>query len=72
MHTSQQEANRIKQTYGGAYSSSVDYSESFELTIIGEHRARKASRKYLAELIEARLTEIFRLVKEELETIWKN
>ena len=67
LHTSQQEANRIKQTYGGAYSSSVDYSESFELTIIGEHRARKASRKYLAEVIEARLTEIFRLVKEELK-----
>ncbi len=67
LHTSREEANRIKTLYGSAYAKNVDYSESFELTVIGEFRQRRASRKFLAEIIEARLTEIFSLVLENLE-----
>ncbi len=67
LHTSRDEANRIKKLYGSAYSRKVDYSESFELTVIGEFRLRKASRRFLAEVIEARLTEIFSRVRENLE-----
>ncbi len=66
LHTSRQEAKRIKKVHGSAFSRNVDVTESFELTVIGEFRPRRASRKFLAEVIESRLVEIFNQVRDNL------
>ena len=67
LHTPRDEATRIKKDYGSAVMQNVGAEESFELTVIGNARPVPASRKYLAEVIEARLEEIFEQVRENLQ-----
>ncbi len=67
LHSTRLEANRVKRTYGSADSHFIEHDESFELTVIGEFRPRRASQKFLAEVIQARLEEIFVRVRENLE-----
>ncbi len=67
LHTPRQEASRVKKIYGSAESQNVGHDESFELMVIGEFKPRRASRKFLAEVVEARLEEIFVRVRETLE-----
>ena len=67
LHTPRQEASRVKMNYGNAESHQIGDDEFFELIVIGEFRQRRASRKFLAEVVEARLEEIFVKVRETLE-----
>lgn len=67
LHTTRAEAERVKRTYGSAESYYIDQGESFELQVIGELKPRRASRKFLVEVIQTRLEEIFFNVRENLE-----
>lgn len=67
LHTPRFEAARIKKVYGCAASINVASDESFELSVIGCARPIPANRFFLAEVIEARLEEIFLQVRENLD-----
>ena len=60
------DAERIKQRHGIAQVSRVREDETFEAPAVGGHQARSVSRRMLAEIIEPRVEEIFKLVAQEL------
>lgn len=66
IRTPQEEAERIKQKFGCALVEQVDSDELIEVPSVGGRRPRTLSRQILCEIIEARVEEIFQLVREEI------
>ncbi|MFH1189042.1 MAG: cell division protein FtsA [bacterium] len=64
-------AERIKVAYGYAVSREVPVKENVELRKIDKNCKGNPSRKFIAEIIEARLAEICELVNNELQRIGK-
>lgn len=64
-------AERIKLEYGNASSSEMNKKEEINLEDVGGE-AEMVSRKYVAEIIEARVEEIFDKVDKELKKIGKS
>lgn len=60
-------AETIKGRYGTAMLDSVRETEMINLSTIDPAESDKVSRKQVAEIIEARISEIFNLIKEELQ-----
>lgn len=67
VRTPQQEAERIKKTYGCARASAVESGEQIEVPSVGGQKPRHLSRQFLAEIIEARVEELFELVRDEIK-----
>ncbi|MCX7974257.1 MAG: cell division protein FtsA [Candidatus Aminicenantes bacterium] len=62
------EAEKIKKKYGCALSSSFDEAETFEVPSVGKgKRPRVLSRQILADIIQPRAEEIFRLVDSDIK-----
>ena len=59
-------AEKIKLEQGCAMASLVKEDETIEVPAVGEGKARVVSRKILAEIIEARVEEMFSLVQSEI------
>jgi len=59
-------ARDIKHKYGSALVELVQQNETFEVPHVGGARSNETSRRMLAEVIEARVEEIFDLVAREL------
>jgi cell division protein FtsA len=59
-------AEQLKVTHGAASPASIDPGEEVPVEVIGEHAARTARRAEVAEIIEARMREIFEKVGEEI------
>jgi len=68
LRTSIDTAEQIKLEYGLAKSERVE-DEEIDLSKIDPQEESKASLKYIAEIIEARFSEIFNLIGEELKGI---
>ena len=66
VRTPQQEAERLKRVYGSALVERVEPQEMIEVPSVGGRQPRTLSRQILCEIIEARVEEIFQLVKEEI------
>jgi cell division protein FtsA len=66
IRTPQDEAEQIKQKYGCALVEHVDPHEMIEVPSVGGRKPRALSRQILSEIIEARVEEIFQLVREEI------
>jgi cell division protein FtsA len=66
IRTPQNEAEQIKQTFGCALVEQVEASEMVEVPSVGGRKPRTLSRQILCEIIEARVEEIFQLVREEI------
>jgi cell division protein FtsA len=66
IRTPQNEAEQIKQTYGCALVEMVEPNEMIEVPSVGGRKPRSLSRQILCEIIEARVEEIFQLVREEI------
>jgi len=64
-------AEKLKIKEGVAYSKKVSKNDNIEMTDYGEEGETKVSKKFLAEIIEARLMEILDLIGEELKQIDK-
>jgi cell division protein FtsA len=62
-------AERVKLEYGFAVASEIKGKESIDLASLSHGDEHKVSRKLIAEIIEARVTEILTLVKKELKKI---
>lgn len=68
LRTSIDTAEEIKIQYGCAKSDAVK-DEEIDLSKIDSNEEQKASRAYVAEIIEARFNEIFGLIQDELKSI---
>ena len=69
LRTSIDVAEQIKLKFGKALISEVKESEEIDLSRIDKSEKQKASAVYVAEIIEARLQEIFSLISDELRSI---
>ncbi len=69
LKTSLDIAEKIKLTYGSAIASEVSRKDTIDLSKISRELDNEISKKYLAEIIEARLEEIFDFIAEELKKI---
>ncbi len=66
LQTPTQAAEDLKMRFGCALSNQVSEDDSIEAPSVGGKPSRKLSRKFLAEVIEPRMEEIFLLVQGEL------
>ena len=66
LRCSLENAEKIKLAYGAAISSQVDDNETIEVPAVGEGKARVVSRKILAEIVEARVEEMYSLIQQEI------
>ena len=66
LRTPNSEAEKIKHSYGCAYSSLVRDDETIEVPSVGGREPRTVSRQILSEIIEARAKEMFELLDHEL------
>jgi len=69
LKTSLSTAEIVKIEYGSAEPESIPEREMIDLSKIDREEEQAVNRKYLAEIIEARISEIFSLVKDELKSI---
>jgi len=72
LRTSLEVAERIKLDYGSALPLSLSDRDKVDLSKIDRGETELVSRKYVAEIIEARLNEIFGMVNAELRKIGRD
>ena len=69
LRTSIDVAERVKLEYGNAFPGEINKKENIDLSQIDPNEEGLVSRYHVAEIIEARLEEIFSLVNKELKVI---
>lgn len=69
LRTSVETAEKIKLRYGSALPDEISRKEEINLAEIDENEEGTVSRKHVAEIIQARMEEIFFLVEKELKKI---
>ena len=69
LRTSIEVAEQVKVQYGTGLPATVDKKEMIDLAEFQEGESQMISRKQVAEIIEARIEEIFKLVNKELKKI---
>lgn len=69
LNTSLDSAERIKREYGFAIASQTTDDEYFPVETVGKKEPVRVDEHYLAEIIEARLTQIFETLYEELNRV---
>src|SRR5213595_662200 len=60
-------AESVKFKYGSAMPMDVDPDEVLQVTSIGEETSHGVTRRHIAEIVESRVTEIFKFVGAEIE-----
>ncbi|QQG50056.1 MAG: cell division protein FtsA [Candidatus Berkelbacteria bacterium] len=65
-------AEAIKLKYGSCIPENIRETETINLSVLDPAEDEKVSRRHVAEIIEARISEIFQMVKEELQRIGKD
>jgi len=61
------EAERIKKRYGCSMISLIREDEEIEIEYTGDRQNRKIPRQYLIEILQPRVEELFKLIKEEIK-----
>ena len=69
LNTSLDSAERIKREYGYAVSSQTSPEEYFPVETVGRKDPVRVDERYLSEIIEARLVQIFETIKEDLKAV---
>lgn len=69
LRTSLDVAEKIKKEYGVCDPNQVGEKESINLSKISKTEEGEVSKRYIAEIIEARISELFSMIKEELRKI---
>lgn len=72
LRTSVDIAEKVKMEYGYAKASEITKKEKIDLSKIDSKEEQTVSRKKVAEIIEARMSEIFSMVNQELRKIGKS
>lgn len=65
-------AEIIKIKYGNAVPSKIDPEEEIDLKKVDKNEEGKANRKYVCEIIEARLNEILIMIRDELRKVGRD
>ncbi len=71
LRTSVSVAEQVKLQYGTAVAATVDRREECDLSVIDPQEDLVITRHHIAEIIQARMEEIFAMVQEELQKIGK-
>ncbi|SDP66461.1 cell division protein FtsA [Desulforhopalus singaporensis] len=66
LRTPLQEAERLKEDYGGAISSVIKPNLVVDVPTVGDREPRKVTQKVLVDIIEARIVEILEMMNSEL------
>jgi cell division protein FtsA len=66
LRTPAPEAEKIKKMFGCSMMSMVDEKEEIEIRYAGDRPAKKIPRQYLIEILQPRVVELFRLIKEDI------
>ena len=69
LNTTIESAERIKRDYGYALPEETSPEETFPIEVIGKSQPVKIDERYLSEIIEARMVQIFEKVKFELDKV---
>ena len=69
LNTSLVSAERIKREYGYAIASQTSEDEYFPVETVGKKEPVRVDEHYLAEIIEARLAQIFETIQEDLSRV---
>jgi cell division protein FtsA len=69
LRTSLDVAEKIKREYGICDPSQVAEKETLDLSKFSKNEQEEVSKKYIAEIIEARISELFSMIKDELRKI---
>ncbi|MDN6640132.1 MAG: cell division protein FtsA, partial [Tetragenococcus sp.] len=69
LNTSFNNAEALKNNYGDAYPERTSASEEFPVDVIGQSEPVNVDERYLSEIIEARIEQIFIKVKEALDEV---
>ncbi|BAP85914.1 cell division protein FtsA [Paucilactobacillus hokkaidonensis JCM 18461] len=69
LNTSLQNAERLKRDYGFADSSQASESNTFTVEVVGQQEPTEVSEQYLAQVIEARVSQIFERISARLTDI---
>ncbi len=69
LNTSFNNAEALKINYGDAYPARTSASEEFPVDVIGKSEPVKVDERYLSEIIEARMEQIFTKAKDALDEI---
>lgn len=69
LNTTMENAEYIKREYGYAISDDASDSEFFQVPVIGKEEPVKVDEKYLSEIIEARVVQIFNTIKHALDEV---
>jgi cell division protein FtsA len=69
LRTTTDEAERIKVKYGHAYYDHASEDEVFEVSIIGSDQKRTFNQLEIADIIEARLEEMYELILHEIRRL---
>lgn len=72
LRTNLEIAERIKQEYAYALASEIGEDEVIELSEFDPGEEATTSRKYICEIVEARLSEVFAMIRDELRLISKD
>ncbi|MCK4332216.1 MAG: cell division protein FtsA, partial [Thermoplasmatales archaeon] len=67
LRTSLDVAEKIKVKYASAFTKDIRETEKIDLSDFDPHEENKVAKKYVAEIVEARLTEIFSMIRDELK-----
>ena len=69
LNTSLDSAERVKREYGYAIASQTSAEEYFPVETVGKKEPIRVDEHYLAEIIEARIAQIFETIREDLERV---
>ena len=69
LNTSLENAERIKREFGYAVSRQTSEEEYFPVETVGRKEPVRVDERYLSEIIEARLAQIFETVRDDLEGV---
>jgi len=72
LRTSVETAEKIKAKFAGAIPDKIRESETISLSQFEPGSDQRVERKYVSEIVQARLGEIFALVRQELKSIGKD
>ncbi|AYM02974.1 cell division protein FtsA [Levilactobacillus yiduensis] len=69
LNTSLDSAEKLKRDYGYADSTQASDEDEFPVDVVGQSQPTPVSEKYLAEIIEARLDQIFKHLRANLDKV---
>lgn len=72
LRTSIDVAERVKINHGMSLSKEISSREKIDLIHLGAEQSEKVSKRHIAEIIEARMAEIFEKVDEQLEIVQRS